>query len=1215
MENPEQAFVDYASSHTDEAGGHEDEDDHRKVHYSNNLSLGPEYKYDEGVCKVIQSLMKMKAIKNKGFKNPAFVYIVVDMSRKHECVERTPMEVIKNGNKVLKRTVGINEETYEPTSAEEKLDRRNEMKSRGTLLMALPNKDQLKFHSYQDAKLLMEAIEKRYGGNKESKKEVVIQQEDMNLKLLRRLPSEWKTHALIWRNKAELKTISQDDLYNNLKIYKPGLSESSNTNQNPQNMAFVSSNSTSSFNEVDTTASGVSTAHTQDTTVNWISDLKKVDPDDLEEMDLHWEIAMLTIRTGRNLDINGQRIGFDKSKVECLNCHKNGHFARECRAPKNQDNRGREFGRKTVPVETLIENALIAQDGIGSIEEPKIIMKNSFSPPIIEDWHSDDESEVEISPIVEVKIFKPSVENIKSVKTARKTIKPEESPKQHKHHPRGNQRNRNNLMSQRLGSNFKMINKASYVCCSFKHPQYDCDQRVVKQVWNNTRRVNHKNFANKFTHPHTKRRFVLQAVLTRSGKIYTAGASVTIVVRPVNIVGSKSTVNYPRLISNAIKKGHSQVTRPFNNGEARLKFKELMELCTKLSDIVLDLEKTKADQAKEIVDLKKKRSLGEEDASKQGRNLKQSNLLCLSSLCLLKVKNSIRRYCTKFHQFLKFQSGFPTLSLEWFTVDFDPAVLTGLTAVVTLAPTVLILHNMVNTACGTNLLLGNQEWKKVLKRTVGTSEETYEPTSVEEKLDRRNEMKSFPLLMDLEKVDPDDLEEMDLHWEIVMLTIRAQRFMKRTGRNLDMNGQRIGFDKSKVECFNFTKMASFQENVEPKESRQQSYQAEEEIPTNYAFMSLTSLGSSSSSKSEVDSCSNSCMKAYDNLKEQYDSLTLDYKKSQYNLLSYKAGNYMPPKHDLRLIDEHFTSVSVDVISIDAPSDVMIVKTIDVNHKGVFSIEKPKLIMKNSFSPVIIEDWHSDDESEVEISPIVEVKIVKASVEKIKSVKTARKTIKPEESPKQHKHHPRGNQRNRNNLIPVNTAGSKSTVNHPRLISNAFKRGNSQVIRPFNKEARLKLKELMELCTKLCDIVLNLEKTKTDQAKEIADLIKRVKRLKRKIRSKTLRMNLFKIGTSRRRSFGEDDASKQGRDLKHSNLLSLSSLCLLQVKNSIKQFCTKFHQFLKFQSGFPCLSLGWFTVDFEPAVLTGLAAVVILTPIVLILPNLVNIACETSHLLG
>ncbi|GJY61652.1 hypothetical protein Tco_0462309, partial [Tanacetum coccineum] len=65
-------------------------------------------------------------------------------------------EVILNGNKVLKRTVGETEQEYEPTIAEEKHDRRNDMKARGTLLMALLNKDELKFHSYKDAKLLME---------------------------------------------------------------------------------------------------------------------------------------------------------------------------------------------------------------------------------------------------------------------------------------------------------------------------------------------------------------------------------------------------------------------------------------------------------------------------------------------------------------------------------------------------------------------------------------------------------------------------------------------------------------------------------------------------------------------------------------------------------------------------------------------------------------------------------------------------------------------------------------------------------------------------------------------------------------------------------------------------------------------------------------------------------------------------------------------------
>nr|GEW36748.1 ribonuclease H-like domain-containing protein [Tanacetum cinerariifolium] len=179
-------------------------------------------------------------------------------------------EVIKNCNIVLKKIVGTLEHIYDPTSVEEKLDRKNEMKSRGTLLMALPNKDQLNFHSYHDAKFLMEAIEKRYGGNKKSKKvqrtllkqqyenftastsgtfdqtfdrlqklisqlEIqieFIEQENINLKLLRSLPSEWKTHALIWRNKAEIETISLDDLYNNLNIYEPELTGSSSTSQN-----------------------------------------------------------------------------------------------------------------------------------------------------------------------------------------------------------------------------------------------------------------------------------------------------------------------------------------------------------------------------------------------------------------------------------------------------------------------------------------------------------------------------------------------------------------------------------------------------------------------------------------------------------------------------------------------------------------------------------------------------------------------------------------------------------------------------------------------------------------------------------------------------------------------------------------------------------------------------------------------------------------------
>nr|GEV02381.1 hypothetical protein [Tanacetum cinerariifolium] len=289
--------------------------------------------------------------------------------------------VIKNGNKVLTKMVGIVKQPYEPTTVEEKLDKKNEMKARGTLLMVLPNKDQLKFHSYQDEKLLMEAIKKRYRGNKESKK--------VQMTLLKQQ----------YENFAASSSETLDQTFDRLKklISQLEIQGSSSTSQNPQNVAFVSSNST---NEAYNTAYGVSISHTQCNIVNSTSidklsddvicaffashpnspqlareDLEQIDPDDLEEMDLKWEMAMSIIkarrfikRTGRNLDINGQKIGFDRSKVECFNCHKNRHFARECRAPKNQENRGRDYGRKTVPLENPTENALIAQEGIAGYD-------------------------------------------------------------------------------------------------------------------------------------------------------------------------------------------------------------------------------------------------------------------------------------------------------------------------------------------------------------------------------------------------------------------------------------------------------------------------------------------------------------------------------------------------------------------------------------------------------------------------------------------------------------------------------------------------------------------------------------------------------------------------------------------------------------------------------------------------------------------------------
>nr|GEV28678.1 putative ribonuclease H-like domain-containing protein [Tanacetum cinerariifolium] len=246
-------------------------------------------------------------------------------------------EVILNGDShVPTRVVDGVVQPVSPTTAEQRLARKNELKARGMFLMALPDKYQLKFNSHKDAKTLMEAIEKRFGLDQMHDRlqklvsqleihRVSLSQEDVNMKFLHSLPSKWKTHIRIWRNKADLEEQSLDDLFNSLKIYEAEVKKLSSTSTASQNIAFVSTSHTDGTTGSISAAASISVACAKfpaSPLPNVDSLSNAIHVDDLEEMDLRWQMAMLTMRakrflqkTGRNLGANEPTsMGFDMFK-------------------------------------------------------------------------------------------------------------------------------------------------------------------------------------------------------------------------------------------------------------------------------------------------------------------------------------------------------------------------------------------------------------------------------------------------------------------------------------------------------------------------------------------------------------------------------------------------------------------------------------------------------------------------------------------------------------------------------------------------------------------------------------------------------------------------------------------------------------------------------------------------------------------------------------
>nr|GEX60209.1 hypothetical protein [Tanacetum cinerariifolium] len=417
----------------------------------------------------------------------------------------------------------------------------------------------------------------------------VIPQEDINHKFLRSLSQEWTMHTIMWRNKPEIETLSLDDLFNNLKAYESEVKGTSNSTTNSHNVAFLYSSCT---NRVVNTTQGVNTANTQgvadsSTTIENLSDaviylffasqpsipqldnkdLQQIHPDDLEEVNLRWNIAMLTMRvrrflknTKRKLDIaNKERIrDLDitelKRKLELATKEKDevhltiqkfensskslsklpdSQILDKCKTRLGYNDVSPQYTGNFMPqkpdlvypslddfVDESVSEFVFEKPTVDS-NEPKTIRKENGAP-IIKDWVSESEEEDE----PKSQSVKPNFTKIEFVKP-KTNRKPAEQIRQDTYRsPRRKKKNYNQQMSQKLRSDFEMFNKACHVCVLMKS-----GIKSVNAAWQK----------------------ILKATVTVNA------------ARPVNTAHLKRTKNAVKPRSCFSNSAHSIVKRPINN--------------------------------------------------------------------------------------------------------------------------------------------------------------------------------------------------------------------------------------------------------------------------------------------------------------------------------------------------------------------------------------------------------------------------------------------------------------------------------------------------------------------------------------------------------------------------------------------------------------------------------------------------------------------------
>nr|GEX16941.1 hypothetical protein [Tanacetum cinerariifolium] len=499
--------------------------------------------------------------------------------------------------------------------------------------------------------MLMEAIEKRFGGKMETKKvhktllkqqyenftgsssesldqihdrlqklisqlEILresLSQEDINLKFLRSLPTEWRTHTLIWWNKTYLEDQSLDDLFNSLKIYEAEVKSSSSASTSTQNIAFVSSQNIDSTSEPVSVVVSVSAASVKipisalpnvDTLSNVViysffasqsnsqqldnDDLKQIDADDLKEMDLKWHMAMLTVRarrflqrTRKNLGANGPNsMGFDIVMVWAA-------MTEAFRQKKNQPTMPSwHSSLQVLPVLTMRyhsgdgyhavplpdtgtfmppkpdlvfhdapnvnENAHTAFNVELSPIKPDINLSRTHRPlaPIIEDWVSDLEDDSETKIPHNVPSFVQPTEQVKSPRPSIQHVETLILAA-----------NPKTALPKSKSHGKSRNKKACFVCKSLTHLIKDCDYHDTQMAQTPTRnhapRGHHQQYA-RMPLLNSQKHMVPTAVLTKSKLV------LIIAARPVTAAVLKYHVTSPRPAKPIITKPHSPPRRHIN---------------------------------------------------------------------------------------------------------------------------------------------------------------------------------------------------------------------------------------------------------------------------------------------------------------------------------------------------------------------------------------------------------------------------------------------------------------------------------------------------------------------------------------------------------------------------------------------------------------------------------------------------------------------------